>query len=143
MIARLLAAASPTWIMRAAANELQPRLKQTLVIENQGGAAGNPRSELRRRGRDGYTICVIYHSTMSYNPAPVHQVFLTILIPTSVPIARLFFLMEGLFVSQALGVNSARRTEGESAVVPPTSTTQRWASGLFHDLSLRWLNNEC
>ena len=26
--------------MRAAANELQPRLKQTLVIENQGGAAG-------------------------------------------------------------------------------------------------------
>src|SRR5215475_12265994 len=27
-------------IMRAAANELQPRLKQPLVIENQGGAAG-------------------------------------------------------------------------------------------------------
>src|SRR5262245_66075860 len=56
-------------IMRAAANELQPRLKQPLVIENQGGAAGILGGQAcARAAPDGYNICVIYHSTMSYNP---------------------------------------------------------------------------
>ena len=40
MIVSIAAGSVTDVIMRAAANELQPRLKQTLVIENQGGAAG-------------------------------------------------------------------------------------------------------
>jgi len=56
-------------IMRAAAAELQTRLGQPLVIENIGGAAGilGGKTCAQATG-DGYTICVIYHSTMSFNP---------------------------------------------------------------------------
>ena len=69
MIVSIAAGSVTDVIMRAAANELQPRLKQTLVIENQGGAAGILGGQAcARAAPDGYTICVIYHSTMSYNP---------------------------------------------------------------------------
>jgi tripartite-type tricarboxylate transporter receptor subunit TctC len=105
MIVSIAAGSVTDVIMRAAANELQPRLKQTLVIENQGGAAGILGGQACARATpDGYTICVIYHSTMSYNP------LLFTKLPYNAdtdftPVARLFFLTEGLFASSALGVN--------------------------------------
>src|SRR5688572_800865 len=101
-------------IMRAAANELQPRLKQTLVIENQGGAAGILGGQAcARAAPDGYTLCVIYHSTMSYNP------LLFTKLPYNadadfVPVTRLFFLTEGLFASTALGVNSVAELKAKA-----------------------------
>ena len=56
-------------IMRKAAAELQPRLGQPLVIENRGGASGIVAAQAcAQAAPDGYTLCVIYHSTMSYNP---------------------------------------------------------------------------
>src|SRR3954468_20657849 len=56
-------------IMRAAAAELQTRLGQPLVIENVGGAAGILGGKsCAQAAPDGYTVCVIYHSTMSFNP---------------------------------------------------------------------------
>src|SRR5215475_3106722 len=56
-------------IMRAAANELTPRLGQPLIIENKGGAAGILGGQACAQATsDGYTLCVIYHSTMTYNP---------------------------------------------------------------------------
>ena len=116
MIVSIAAGSVTDVIMRAAANELQPRLKQTLVIENQGGAAGILGGQACARATpDGYTICVIYHSTMSYNP------LLFTKLPYNAdtdfaPVARLFFLTEGLFASSALGVNIGRRPQGEGAV---------------------------
>src|SRR5437879_618434 len=48
-------------IMRAAANELGPRLGQQLVIENKGGASGIPAGQAcATAAADGYTLCVIY-----------------------------------------------------------------------------------
>jgi tripartite-type tricarboxylate transporter receptor subunit TctC len=127
-------------IMRAAANELQPRLKQTLVIENQGGAAGilGAQSCARATG-DGYTICIIYHSTMSYNP------LLFTKLPYNpddfVPVARLFFLMEGLFVSNALGVNNVAelKAKAQSGAALNYATL---GEGSFPDLFLKWMNNQ-
>src|SRR5512139_4178625 len=56
-------------IMRKAAAELQPRLGQPLIIENRGGASGIVAAQACAQAKpDGYTLCVIYHSTMSYNP---------------------------------------------------------------------------
>ena len=56
-------------IMRAAAAELQSRIGQPLVIENIGGAAGILGGKTCAQApADGYNICVIYHSTMSFNP---------------------------------------------------------------------------
>jgi tripartite-type tricarboxylate transporter receptor subunit TctC len=128
-------------IMRAAANELQPRLKQTLVIENQGGAAGilGGQSCARAAG-DGYTICVIYHSTMSYNPLQFTK------LPYNadtdfVPVARLFFLMEGLFVSNALGVNSVGELKSKAQSGAPLNYATL-GEGSFPDLFLRWMNNQ-
>ena len=55
-------------IMRQAAVELC-RLGQPLVIENRGGASGIVAAQAcAQAAPDGYTLCVIYHSTMSYNP---------------------------------------------------------------------------
>ena len=116
MIVSIAAGSVTDVIMRAAANELQPRLKQTLVIENQGGAAGilGGQSCARAAG-DGYTICVIYHSTMSYNP------LLFTKLPYNpdtdfVPIARLFFLMEGVVRLERARGEHRRRAQGEGAV---------------------------
>src|SRR3954471_21004364 len=56
-------------IMRAAAAELSPRLGQQLVIENKGGASGIPAAQTCATSPpDGYTLCVIYHNTLSFNP---------------------------------------------------------------------------
>src|SRR5438067_7071300 len=55
-------------IMRAAANEMAPRLGQQFVVENRGGAAGILGAQsCAQAAPDGYTFCIIYHSTMSYN----------------------------------------------------------------------------
>src|SRR5215471_21004774 len=56
-------------IMRAAANELAPRIGQQIVIENKGGASGIPAAQACATAPpDGYTLCVIYHSTLVFNP---------------------------------------------------------------------------
>ncbi len=69
MVVSIAAGSVTDVIMRAAAAELQPRLGQPLIIENIGGAAGilGGKTCAQAPG-DGYTICVIYHSTMSFNP---------------------------------------------------------------------------
>jgi tripartite-type tricarboxylate transporter receptor subunit TctC len=141
MIVSIAAGSVTDVIMRAAANELQPRLKQTLVIENQGGAAGILGGQACARATpDGYTICVIYHSTMSYNP------LLFTKLPYNAdtdfaPVARLFFLTEGLFASSALGVNSVAdlKAKAQSGAALNYATL---GEGSFPDLFLKWMNNQ-
>src|SRR5579862_9538912 len=92
-------------IMRAAAAELQSRLGQPLVIENNGGASGILGAKACAQApSDGYTICVIYHSTMSFNPLLFSN------LPYNpddiIPVSRLFFLVEGLFASSAINVST-------------------------------------
>src|SRR6476469_11249756 len=93
-------------IMRAAAAELQTRLGQPLVIENIGGAAGilGGKTCAQAQG-DGYTICVIYHSTMSFNPLLFSNLPYN---PDTdiVPVSLLFFLVEGLFAASAINVGT-------------------------------------
>ena len=141
MIVSIAAGSVTDVIMRAAAKELQPRLKQTLVIENVGGAAGILGGQAcARAAADGYTICVIYHSTMSYNP------LLFTKLPYNpdtdfTPIARLFFLMEGLFASNALGVNNVAelKAKAQSGAALNYATL---GEGSFPDLFLKWMNNQ-
>ena len=141
MIVSIAAGSVTDVIMRAAANELQPRLKQPLVIENQGGAAGILGGQAcARAAPDGYNICVIYHSTMSYNP------LLFTKLPYNAdtdftPIARLFFLTEGLFASSALGVNTVAdlKAKAQSGAALNYATL---GEGSFPDLFLKWMNNQ-
>jgi tripartite-type tricarboxylate transporter receptor subunit TctC len=129
-------------IMRKAAAELQPRLGQPLIIENRGGASGIVAAQACAQAKpDGYTLCVIYHSTMSYNPLlfdnlpydPDHDL---------VPVTRLFFLNEGLFVSTALGVNSVAELKTFAKANPDKLNYATLGDGSFPDLFLKWLNNQ-
>ena len=130
-------------IMRNAAVELTPLLGgQPLVIENRGSASGIVAAQAcAQAAPDGYTLCVIYHSTMSFNPLlfdhlpydPVRDL---------VPVARLFFLNEGLFVSTELGVNSVAELKAMAQAKSDKLNYATLGEGSFPDLFLRWMNNQ-
>src|SRR5262245_28046546 len=142
MIVSIAAGSVTDVIMRAAANELQPRLGQPLVIENRGGAAGilGGQSCAQAAG-DGYTVCVIYHSTMSFNP------LLFTKLPYNadtdfIPITRLFFLTEGLFVSSALNVNTVAELKARAQSDAGALNYATLGEGSYPDLFMKWLNNQ-
>jgi tripartite-type tricarboxylate transporter receptor subunit TctC len=142
MIVSIAAGSVTDVIMRAAANELQPRLGQTLVIENRGGAAGILGGQAcAQAAGDGYTVCVIYHSTMSFNP------LLFTKLPYNaetdfIPITRLFFLTEGLFVSSALNVNTVAELKARAQSDTGALNYATLGEGSYPDLFLKWLNNQ-
>ena len=129
-------------IMRAAANELSPRLGQQLVIENKGGAAGILGAQTCAQAQgDGYTLCVIYHSTTSYNPLLFDK------LPYDadkdfVPVTRLFFLTEGVFASNAINVKSIAALKALATGKPDGLNYATLGEGSFPDLFMRWLNNQ-
>jgi tripartite-type tricarboxylate transporter receptor subunit TctC len=59
-----------------------------------------------------------------------------------VPITRLFFLNEGLFVSTALGVNSVTELKALAQTKPDKLNYATLGDGSFPDLFLKWLNNQ-
>jgi tripartite-type tricarboxylate transporter receptor subunit TctC len=129
-------------IMRAAANDISPRLGQPLVIENKGGASGILAAQsCAQAAPDGYTLCVIYHSTMSYNPLLFDKLPYN---PETdlVPIARLFFLNEGLFVSSAINVKTVAELKALAQSKPDGLNFATLGEGSFPDLFLQWLNNQ-
>ena len=129
-------------IMRAAANDISPRLGQQLVIENRGGASGILGAQsCAQSPPDGYTFCVIYHSTMSYNPLLFDKLPYN---PETdfIPVARLFFLIEGLFVSSALNVTTVSELKSVAQHKPDALNFATLGEGSFPDLFLQWLNNQ-
>jgi tripartite-type tricarboxylate transporter receptor subunit TctC len=128
-------------IMRAAAQELQPRLGQTLVIENRGGASGILAAQDCAHAKpDGYTLCVIYHSTMSYNPLLFDK--LPYKPEDLAPVARLFFLIEGVFANPSIGVNSIAELKKLAQSKPDSLNYATLGDGSFPDLFMKWLNNQ-
>ena len=129
-------------IMRAASVELGPRFGQQLVIENRGGASGILAAQACAQATpDGYTLCVIYHSTMSYNPLLFDKLPYNADIDL-VPVSRLFFLTEGLFVNSALGVNSVAELKALAQSKPDGLNYATLGDGSFPDLFRTWLNNQ-
>jgi len=128
-------------IMRAAAAELQTRLGQPLIVENIGGAAGILGGKTcAQAAPDGYNICVIYHSTMSFNPLLFSN------LPYNpddiIPVSRLFFLVEGVFVSSELGVNSIAELKTLAQSKPDALNYATLGEGSYPDLFLKWMNNQ-
>jgi len=142
MIVSIAAGSVTDVIMRAAAAELSPRFGQPLIIDNRGGASGIVAAQAcAQAAPDGYTLCVIYHSTMSYNPLLFDK------LPYDpyrdmVPITRLFFLTEGLFVSADLGVNSVAELKTLAQSKPDLLNYATLGDGSFPDLFMQWLNNQ-
>lgn len=129
-------------IMRAAAAELQPRLGQPLVVENVGGAAGILGAKAcAQAAPDGYNVCIIYHSTMSFNPLLFSNLPYN---PDTdfIPVGRLFFLVEGLFVSSALNANSVAELKTLAQSKPDALNFATLGEGSYPDLFRNWLNNQ-
>ena len=129
-------------IMRAAAAELQGRLGQPLIIENVGGAAGILGGKnCAQAAPDGYNICVIYHSTLSFNPLLFSN------LPYNaetdfVPVARLFFLVEGLFASSESNVKTVAEAKALAQSKPDGLNYATLGEGSYPELFLKWLNNQ-
>ncbi len=129
-------------IMRAAAVELQSRLGQPLIIENVGGAAGILGGKnCAQATPDGYNICVIYHSTLSFNPLLFSN------LPYNaetdfVPVARLFFLVEGLFASSDIHVKTVAEAKTLAQSKPDGLNYATLGEGSYPELFLKWLNNQ-
>ena len=142
MIVSIAAGSVTDVIMRGAAAQLQQRLGQPFIIENQGGASGIVAAQTCKQATpDGYTICVIYHSTMSYNPLLFSNLPYD---PDAdfVPVTRLFWLTEGVFVPSSLGVNSVAELKALAQSKPNGLNYATLGEGSFPDLFLRWLNNQ-
>jgi tripartite-type tricarboxylate transporter receptor subunit TctC len=142
MIVSIAAGSVTDVIMRTAAAQLQQRLGQPIVIENLGGASGIVGGQTCAQAPpDGYTICVIYHSTMSYNPLLFSNLPYD---PDTdfVPVTRLFWLVEGVFVPTSLKVNSVAALKALAQSKPDGLNYGTLGEGSFPDLFLRWLNNQ-
>ena len=142
MIVSIAAGSVTDVIMRTAAAQLQQRLGQPVVVENLGGAAGIVGGQTcAQAAPDGYTICVIYHSTMSYNPLLFSNLPYN---PDTdfAPVTRLFWLIEGVFVPVSLNVNSVAALKTLAQAKPDGLNYATLGEGSFPDLFLRWLNNQ-
>jgi tripartite-type tricarboxylate transporter receptor subunit TctC len=142
MIVSIAAGSVTDVIMRGAVQELQQRLGQPIIIENRGGAAGILGGQACAQATpDGYTICVIYHNTLSYNPLLFSK------LPYNadtdfVPITRLFFLVEGVFVSIDSKINSVADLKKAAQTNSAGLNFGTLGEGSSPDLFLRWMNNQ-
>ena len=129
-------------IARKAGQELSQRLGQPLIIENRGTAGGIIAAQAcAQAAPDGYTLCLLHHDAMSYNP--LHYAKLPYDPGRDLaPITRLFFLNEGLFVSSALGVNTIAELKTMAQAKPDGLNFATLGDGSFPDLFLKWLNNQ-
>lgn len=129
-------------IVRAASKDLEAKFGQPLVIENRGGAAGILGGQAcAQSAGDGYTLCVIYHSTMSYNPVQFDK------LPYNAdtdftPITRLFFLTEGLFVNADLPAKAVAELKALAQGKPDALNFGTLGDASFPDLFRVWLNNQ-
>ena len=142
MIVSIAAGSVTDVIMRTAAAQLQQRLGQPVIVENLGGAAGIVGGQTcAQAAPDGYTICVIYHSTMSYNPLLFSNLPYN---PDTdfAPVTRLFWLIEGVFVPASLNVDSVAALKTLAQAKPDGLNYATLGEGSFPDLFLRWLNNQ-
>jgi tripartite-type tricarboxylate transporter receptor subunit TctC len=141
MIVSIAAGSLTDVIMRAAANELSPRLGQPVVIDNRGGAAGIPGAQAcAQASNDGHTLCVVFHNQLSFNPVMF----------TSLPydadkdmtlVTRLFFLIESLAVHPSLNLGSV----AELKALAQSKKQLNWGTlgaGSAPELFLRWINNQ-
>ena len=129
-------------IMRAAAQELTPRLGQPIVIENRGGAAGIPGGQAcAQSSGDGHTICVVFHNQLSFNPVMFNNLPYDVDRDLSL-VTRLFFLIESLAVHPSVGVSTVAELK---TLAQGKTRALNWGTlgqGSAPELFLRWINNQ-
>jgi tripartite-type tricarboxylate transporter receptor subunit TctC len=129
-------------IMRATASQLAPRIGQPFVVENKGGASGIPGAQAcAQAAPDGYTLCLVYHNTLSINPLVFNK------LPYDADkdftlITNLYLLVEALFVSSALNVNSAAELKAHAQAHPAALNYGTLGPGSNPEMFLKWMNQK-
>jgi tripartite-type tricarboxylate transporter receptor subunit TctC len=129
-------------IMRATASELAPRIGQPFVIENKGGASGIPGAQACAQATpDGYTLCLVYHNTLSINPLMFNK------LPYDADkdftlITNLYLLVEALFVSNSLNVASAAELKAYAQAHPAALNYGTLGPGSNPEMFLNWMNQK-
>jgi len=127
-------------IMRATANELTPRLGQSFVIENKGGASGIPGAQACTQAvPDGYTLCLVYHNTLSINPLLFNK------LPYDADrdftlITNLYLLIEALFVNSSLNVSTPAELKAYAQAHPAALNYGTLGPGSNPEMFLKWMN---
>jgi tripartite-type tricarboxylate transporter receptor subunit TctC len=129
-------------IMRATASQLAPRIGQPFVVENKGWASGIPGAQAcAQAAPDGYTLCLVYHNTLSINPLVFNK------LPYDADkdftlITNLYLLVEALFVSSALNVNSAAELKAYAQAHPAALNYGTLGPGSNPEMFLKWMNQK-
>src|SRR5258707_5340331 len=129
-------------IMRATASELSPRIGQSFVIENKGGASGIPGAQAcTQAAPDGYTLCLVYHNTLSINPLMFNK------LPYDAEkdftlITNLYLLVEALFVSSSLNVSTAAELRAYAQAHPAALNYGTLGPGSNPEMFLKWMNQK-
>ncbi|MBL0419128.1 tripartite tricarboxylate transporter substrate binding protein [Ramlibacter sp. AW1] len=129
-------------VLRSAAQELQPRLGQPIVIDNRPGASGIVGTDACAKApADGYTVCAVYLASMSINPHTVAR------LPYDpdrdlAPIGKLFYVTEVLFVPANLPVANLAELRAYAARNPTQVNFGTLGEGSLQELFVAWLNSE-
>jgi tripartite-type tricarboxylate transporter receptor subunit TctC len=129
-------------VLRAATQELLPRLGQPIVIDNKPGASAVIGTDACAKApADGYTFCAVYFGSMSLNP---HTIAKLPYDPEKdlVPVGKLFQVTEGLFVPATLPVSTVAELRAYAGRNPGAVNFGTLGEGSLQELMIAWLNHE-
>jgi len=128
-------------ILRKAFEEIQPRLGQTMVIENRPGGNSVVATEAcAKAAPDGHTICVLNTDPIVSNP------LLYAKLPYDAdrelrPITNLYYILTGVFVKSAVPVNSMKELQAYAAAKPGVLNTGTFGPRSTLDMSRMFLGD--
>lgn len=128
-------------ILRKAFEEIQPRLGQTMVVENRPGGNSVVASEACAKAvADGHTICVLNTDPLVSNP------LLYAKLPYDAdrdlrPITNLYYILTGVFVKAAVPVNSMKELQAYAAAKPGVLNTGTFGPRSSLDMSRMFLGD--
>jgi tripartite-type tricarboxylate transporter receptor subunit TctC len=139
LIVPLPAGSTTDIVMRATAQELAPRLKQPVVVENKPGGNWVVGAEAcKASAADGHTLCVMNSDAIAFNP---HILSTLPYDPAKdfAPVTNLFFLFEGILASAPAPFSSIDELHGYAASNPGKVNFGTLGPGSSNDVFRQWL----
>jgi tripartite-type tricarboxylate transporter receptor subunit TctC len=139
LIVPLPAGSTTDVVMRATAQELSPRLKQPVVVENKPGGNWVVGAEAcKAAAPDGHTLCVMNSDAIAFNP---HILSSLPYDPAKdfAPVTNLFFLFEGILASAPAPFSSIDELHGYAAKNPGKVNFGTLGPGSSNDVFRQWL----
>ncbi|OFZ90621.1 MAG: hypothetical protein A2V78_07200 [Betaproteobacteria bacterium RBG_16_64_18] len=127
-------------VARTAGQHLRNSLGQPVVIDNRPGGNMTIGAEAcARAAPDGYTFCLLSNTSISLNPHVYSKLSYD---PEKDfrPVALLFYLIQGLFASASLPVNSVQEVQALATAKPGSLNFGTLGAGTGPDIFRQWLN---